>query len=127
MFDEPPGEARKSIESATKPRFDLVPWEAIEEIAEVLTYGAAKYEAHNWARGARWGRYYAGLCRHIFAWWSGQDRDPETGLSHLAHAGCCLVFLLSYQAKGWGEDDRFLGPDGQPFIKHDGCSQTGAQ
>jgi hypothetical protein len=116
---EPEGEARKSAESATKPRLELVPWAAVSEIAEVLTFGAAKYDANNWCRGARWGRYFAALCRHIFAWWSGEEKDPETGKSHLAHAGCCLLFLMEYQRNGWGSDDRFKGPDTLPFIKHD--------
>ena len=121
-FDEPEGECRKSAESAAKPRLELVPYDVIEEIAEVLTYGANKYEANNWTRGARWGRYFAALLRHGFAWWRGEDRDPETGFSHLAHVGCNLVFLMSYQRHGWGEDDRFLGPDNKPFTKHDGAT-----
>jgi len=121
LFDEPEGECRKSAESATKPRLELVPYECVEEIAEVLTFGAAKYEANNWARGARWGRYFAALLRHAFAWWRGEDRDPETGFSHLAHAGCCLFFLMAYQRHGWGKDDRFLSPDNKPFTKHDGA------
>ena len=121
-FDEPPGEARKSSESATKPRLDLdlVLWPAVEQITEVLTYGAAKYDDNNWARGARWGRYFAALCRHLFAWWGGENLDPETGFSHLAHAGCCLLFLMSYQRNGWGTDDRFTGPDQYAIVKGDG-------
>ncbi len=105
---------------AVKTRFDLVPFAAIGEIADVLAYGAEKYEANNWARGTSWGRYFAALCRHIFAWWRGEDRDQETGFSHLAHAGCCLIFLMEYQRNGWGKDDRFKGPDGHFFTKHDG-------
>ena len=54
-FDEPTGEARKSSESASKPRLDLLPPAAMEEIAEVLAFGANKYGAYNWARGGRWG------------------------------------------------------------------------
>lgn len=118
-YDVPPGEARKSSESAAKPRLDLVPWPAVEQIAEVLTYGAAKYDDNNWARGARWGRYFAALCRQLFAWWGGENLDPESGLSHLAHAGCCLLFLMSYQRNGWGTDDRFTGPDQHAFVKGD--------
>jgi hypothetical protein len=121
-FDEPTGEARKSAESASKPRLELLPGAALEQIAEVLTYGAAKYDANNWCRGARWGRYYAALLRHLFAWWRGEDRDAETGLSHLAHAGCCLLFLMEYQRNGWGSDDRFRGPDGERFRKDDGST-----
>jgi hypothetical protein len=123
-FDEPPGEARKSAESASKPRLDLLPPAAMEAIAKVLTFGAGKYGDNNWARGARWGRYYAALLRHLLAWWRGEELDPETGLSHLAHAGCCLVFLLEYQRNGWGTDDRFRGPDGQGFRKDDGTTTT---
>lgn len=105
---------------AGKTRFDLIPFAAIGEIADVLAYGAKKYSANNWCRGTEWGRYFSALCRHIFAWWRGEDRDPETGLSHLAHAGCCLLFLMEYQRNAWGTDDRFSGPDGQAFTKHDG-------
>jgi hypothetical protein len=108
---------------SVKTRFDLIPFRAVAEIADVLEFGAEKYSANNWCRGTRWGRYFAALCRHIFAWWAGEDRDPETGYSHLAHAGCCLLFLLEYQHHGWGEDDRFLGPDGRSFVKHDGYSE----
>lgn len=125
-FDEPVGQARKSAESATKPALDLIPWAALNEVADVLSYGKDTYGAWNWTRGARWGRYFAALCRHIFAWWGGEDRDPATGKSHLAHAMCDLLFLLEYQRNGWGEDDRFTGPDNEPFIKHDGATREGS-
>ena len=103
-----------------KTRFDLVPFESIGEIADVLGIGARKYSANNWCRGTEWSRYFAALCRHIFAWWRGEDNDPETGKSHLAHAGCCLLFLMEYQRNKWGTDDRFTGPDGEIFTKNDG-------
>jgi hypothetical protein len=110
-----------------KTRFDLLPVGALTEIAEVLTFGAEKYGAHNWSRGTAWSRYFAALLRHLFAWWGGEDRDPETGASHLAHAGCCLLFLLEYQRHGWGSDDRRSGPDGASFRKDDGHSQPPSQ
>jgi hypothetical protein len=122
MFDEPPGECRKSAESASKPRLELLPVAALEQIAGALTFGAGKYGDHNWCRGARWGRYYAALLRHLFAWWSGENCDPETGLSHLAHAGACLLFLIEYETRGWGSDDRYRGPDGGTFTKNDGSN-----
>jgi len=105
-----------------KTRFDLIPFEAVGEIADVMAFGASKYGERNWCRGTEWGRYFAALCRHIFAWWRGEDQDPETGLSHLAHAGCCLIFLMEYQRHGWGRDDRFRGPDQEAFRKDDGRS-----
>lgn len=119
-FDEPEGECRKSAESAAKPRWELLPWNAVEEVVEILTFGAKKYEDNNWARGARWGRYMRAAISHITQWWRGEDLDPETGKSHLAHAVCCLIFLMEYQRNGWGRDDRFKGPDNLPFVKHDG-------
>ena len=109
---------------ASKTRFDLIPFAAVGEIADVLAYGAQKYSANNWCRGTEWSRYFSALCRHLFAWWGGEDKDPETGFSHLAHAGCCLLFLMEYQRNAWGSDDRFTGPDGAAFTKHDGRSSA---
>ena len=90
----------------TKTRYDLLPPELLEETAKVLTFGAQKYSAHNWAQGASWSRYFSAMMRHMWAWWRGEDNDPETGFSHLAHAACCLSFLIAYQRRGLGEDDR---------------------
>ena len=89
-----------------KTRYDLLPPELLEETAKVLTFGAQKYSAHNWAQGASWSRYFSAMMRHMWAWWGGEDNDPETGFSHLAHAACCLSFLIAYQRRGLGEDDR---------------------
>ena len=89
-----------------KTRYDLLPPELLEETARVLTFGAQKYSAHNWAQGASWSRYFSARMRHMWAWWRGEDNDPETGFSHLAHAACCLSFLIAYQRRGLGEDDR---------------------
>lgn len=78
-----------------KLRYDLVPPVALEEITKVLTFGAEKYAPENWRRVEDWKpRYTAALMRHIEAYRKGEDLDPETGVSHLAHAGCCLMFLL---------------------------------
>lgn len=89
-----------------KPRIDLIPPEMIFETAEVLTIGAAKYSPNNWAAGSDWSRYFSALQRHLWAWQGGENTDPETGKSHLAHASCCLAFLMAYQARGVGTDDR---------------------
>jgi len=81
-----------------KPRFDLVPDSAVCEIAKVYTYGAGKYDDWNWAKGMRWGRVFAALKRHLAAWQAGEDNDPESGLSHLAHAGFGILTLLYFAA-----------------------------
>lgn len=101
---EVPTEGRK--DDGGKPRYDLIPPEWLDGPAQVLTYGAAKYAPRNWEKGMRWGRPFAALMRHLWAWWRGEKADPETGYSHLWHAACCLMFLMAYEARGIGEDDR---------------------
>tara|TARA_R110001592_G_scaffold166301_1_gene401239 strand:+ start:913 stop:1224 length:312 start_codon:yes stop_codon:yes gene_type:complete len=93
-----------------KPRIDLIPPQAIIDIAEVLTYGAGKYDSHNWRDngGLDYSRLYAAAQRHLLSFWDGQSLDKETGMSHLAHAACCIVFLMSYEAEDNGKDDRYL-------------------
>ncbi len=78
-----------------KPRYELLPIMPIEETVKVLTYGAKKYADDNWREVSRQRpRYFAAAIRHIFAWWQGEELDPESGLPHLAHAMCCLIFLM---------------------------------
>lgn len=62
----------------------------------VLTVGAIKYSAGNWAHveNAR-ERYYNALLRHLEAWYAGESDDPETLMPHLAHAMCCLIFITA--------------------------------
>lgn len=95
----------------TKPRMELLSPVALEKVAEVLTFGAQKYSAHNWRNGFEWGRLYGAALRHLTAHMGGEDIDPESGLSHLAHAGCCLMFLLEHEARGLGTDDRYKGKE----------------
>jgi hypothetical protein len=89
-----------------KVRMDLIPPELITGVAEILTLGTAKYEVRNWEKGMRWGRVFAALMRHLWLWWAGENLDAETGKSHLLHAGCCIAFLIAYEARKVGEDDR---------------------
>lgn len=90
-----------------KPLIALVPSEAIEEIARAFTFGAEKYAANNWRKGFGWTRVASALLRHVHAWLRGEEADPESGLSHLAHAGACLCFLLTFEKTGTGTDDRY--------------------
>ena len=90
-----------------KPQMDLLPFDTLEEVAKVLTFGARKYAPYNWAKGMKYSRLIAACLRHFFKWCKGDEHDPETGLSHLHHAICCLMFLSEYQRMNVGEDDRF--------------------
>lgn len=91
---------------AGKPRYELLPPEFLEGTAHVLTFGAKKYQDRNWEKGMNWSRAFGALMRHMWAWWRGQDRDDETGMSHLWHASCCLAFLIAWEARCHGNDDR---------------------
>jgi hypothetical protein len=72
---------------------------ALEPIVRVLEFGAAKYEPDGWKSVPdATTRYYDSLQRHLIAWRSGEVNDPDSGEHHLAHAGCCLVFLLWFEA-----------------------------
>lgn len=81
-----------------KPRFDLTPPLAWLELAKVLTFGAKKYSPNNWKKIENIEeRYTAAALRHIQAFMSGEIEDEESGLHHLAHAMCCLSFILEKQ------------------------------
>lgn len=77
-----------------KPRWDLLPLVAASDVVNVLTFGARKYAPDNWRHvpDAR-RRYFAAAMRHLVAWMGGEKADAESGLPHLAHAACCVLFL----------------------------------
>lgn len=96
-----------------KPAFELLPFDILSGINDVLRYGANKYGSkNNWRKkeGFLCSRCYNALLRHIFAWWiKGEDNDPETGLSHLSHAMCNLIFLMYHFQNNKESDDRPIG------------------
>lgn len=92
---------------AGKVPLDLLPPRPLVEIAEVLRFGAETYTAYNWSQGFKASRLYAAALRHLWAWWTGEDNDPDSGLSHLAHVGACILFLLDLRhtrPASWSDD-----------------------
>jgi len=79
-----------------KLRWDLLPSEAIEDVIEIMMFGATKYGDYNWTNGINYNRIFSACMRHMWAWWRSEDLDSESGKNHLAHAMCCIMFLLSY-------------------------------
>ena len=72
-----------------------MPLHALEQINLVLMHGAKKYGEDNWQQVEGWQhRYYNAALRHIFAHRKGEKNDPESNISHLAHAICSLMFLI---------------------------------
>jgi hypothetical protein len=87
------GEGLKFDEA--KNRWDLLPIDCVEDVVKILSFGAKKYGKENWKELDDFeDRYYAALMRHIVEWRKGNTIDEESGLSHLSHAMCNLVFLL---------------------------------
>ena len=99
-----------------KTRIELFPGDVLFAISDILTFGAQKYADRNWEKGMAWSRCFGALMRHLWAWWQGKgptnvnfalgEFDPETMRSHLWHAGCMLTFLIAYELRGIGTDDR---------------------
>lgn len=99
-------EGRK--DDSEKPDMSLLSPHALEKIAQVMTYGKRKYSANNWRGGIAYSRLIAAAMRHITAYQKGVDKDDETGLSHLAHASCCLMMLLEFEETRTDLDDRYF-------------------
>ena len=96
---------------AGKTDWSLVPWDSVEEIVKVLEFGKVKYAAWNWSSngGFKYMRVFNSTMRHLLAWARGEDKDPESGLSHLSHAACNLLFILyfiKHKDKYSSNDDR---------------------
>lgn len=81
-----------------KLEYGLLPPSALEDIVKVLTFGAKKYDRDNWRYvedASR--RYFDAAQRHLWQWKRGEAADEESGESHLAHALCCIMFLLEIE------------------------------
>jgi len=89
---------------------ELLSHKALEEIAKVFGMGAKKYGRYNYRGGIHWGRIIGAAHRHLGAFNAGEDNDPESGLSHIAHLGCCAIMLLDYIREHKNLDDRFKNP-----------------
>ena len=106
-----------------KPRMDLLPPKAIFEVAKVLGFGAEKYGAENWRLlDNLQGRYTAGALRHIFAHMDGEKLDSESGISHLAHALCCLLFKLEVELENAQIEKE--KPREADLTEHTACDQS---
>lgn len=110
-----------------KPRTDLLDPLALEGIAKVLAFGARKYAAHNWRGGISYSRLLGGALRHIFAILRGEDVDPESGLPHVDHLGCCWMFLSNMMKTRPDLDDRWKGHASESTVRELGgdCARTG--
>ena len=89
-----------------KIRWDLMPIAPMRDTAMIWTFGADKYGDRNWEQGFDWSGPYASMMRHLQAWFAGEDFDPESGMSHLAHAACNLQMLQQFEYTHKAGDNR---------------------
>ena len=90
-----------------KPRWYLLPWIASEEVVKVLTFGATKYCEDGWKEVPNaTERYFSAISRHLSAWHKGEKYDNESGLRHLAHAACCILFMLELSITHKGDKSK---------------------
>lgn len=91
---------------AGKVRLELVHPMFVIEVAQVLQHGAQKYGDWNWTKGLPWTRIYASTLRHLYLWFCGEEKDKESGFSHLAHAATNVMFLMTWSRTHRELDDR---------------------
>lgn len=90
-----------------KIRMELLSAHWVEGVGRVLTFGAKKYDAHNWRKGISFSRLLGAAFRHLYAILRGEDNDPETGLSHWLHLSCCCMFAYEMTLTRPDLDDRY--------------------
>ena len=95
-----PSSASSKASGGTKLDTKKVPMQLLSPIAlaataKVLAFGAAKpeYGPNNWRKGLEWDRLNGAILRHLSAFMVGEDLDPETGLPHIDHVACEVMFL----------------------------------
>lgn len=99
-----------------KIRYDLLPFDALSEVALVYTKGAEKYADRNWELGMSWSRMFRSLLSHLFKWWSGRTYDDELKTRHMAMVVWNALGLLTYEIRKVGTDDRPLGGNTETSI-----------
>ena len=105
-----------------KTRLDLVSPTFIEAVGKIRTFGVQKYgDSDSWAK-VEPQRYMAALLRHINAYRMGEETDRESGMPHLWHAACNLMFLIDLdelKAVSFGEGD--TPPKIKPITEKEYC------
>lgn len=91
-------------------RFDLLPPRPLAKVAELYGFGANKYDDHNWAKGYDWSLSFAAMQRHAWAFWNGEDDDPESGLPHMASVAFHALALIQFMEDHREFDNRPVRP-----------------
>jgi hypothetical protein len=126
LEDEPENKPEpKALHYSTgKPGVDQIPADVMMELGEVYTYGEQKYARNNWTSGTDWHEFNGSILRHLYRWMNGEEIDPESGCSHLAHVIWNAVTLRYYEKHGLGKDDRLSTVMGKPRPQSGGFMAT---
>ena len=89
-----------------KPKWSLVPQSSLIPMVRVLEFGAKKYGDYNWTKGLSIRETCESLKRHLDAFMEGEDKDNESGLSHIGHIQCNALFLSWMMENRKDLDDR---------------------
>lgn len=119
--DNPVDMNPKGAAGRAKPQFHLIPVGALAPVAKVMELGAKKYGPYNWRETpVNYTTYLSAVGRHAAAFLDGEDQDPESGQSHLAHIAAGMMILLDAIVTGNAKDDRprknpaYAGPEPTP-------------
>jgi hypothetical protein len=124
QYNDPKGAA-----GALKTPLGLIPPFAMEQTALAHKLGAEKYGPFNWRdTGVCVSTYINAIMRHINAFRDGENLDPESGISHLAHIACSCNILLDADYCDTLQDDRNVLPNADiKFMSANGYSSSGQE
>jgi len=96
-----------------KPKVTLAldAYHSLDGAAEVFEKGLEKYSRGNWQKGLLWTENMDSMMRHILAFNSGEDLDPESGLPHVDHITCNALMLAQNDRIHPQLDDRSIHAD----------------
>lgn len=87
-----------------KLKWSLVDFKSLEDMVRVLEFGCKKYDEFNWQKGLTTKSICESMLRHLFSYLNGEDKDEESGISHIGHIQCNTMFL-SYMMNNKPEMD----------------------
>lgn len=88
-------------------RYDLIPWDQMDKVAEVYGKGVEKYAARNWELGYDWSLSIAALHRHLAAFVGKREEiDKPTGCYHMAQVIFHAFALMRFAETHPELDDR---------------------
>lgn len=90
-----------------KVQWSLVDFKSFEDMVRVLEFGAQKYDPFNWKKGLTTRSICESTLRHLYAFLDGQDTDEESGISHIGHMQCNLMFLAYMMREKKEFDNRY--------------------